>query len=65
MGNIISTAHSGKRSKSEELKPLQLSLNEQLCGVMKNELKFEELKNKLLNDKKFIAAVVEEVRKAA
>ncbi len=50
---------------NEEIEILQLLLNEKLRAVMEDELKLEELERKLLNDKKFIAALVEEVKKAA
>lgn len=57
--------HFEKRAESEEIKALQLLLNEKLRAVMESELKLEEVENKLLNDKKFIAALAEEVKKAA
>jgi hypothetical protein len=57
--------HFQKRAESEEIEALQLLLNEKLRTVMEDELKLEEVENKLLNDKKFIAALAEEVRKAA
>ena len=57
--------HFQSRVEGEEIEALQLLLNEKLRGVMEDELKLEELENKLLNDKKFIAALAEEVRKAA
>jgi hypothetical protein len=44
---------------------LQLLLNEKLRALMEDELKLAEVENKLLNDKKFIAALAEEVKKAA
>lgn len=54
-----------KNAESEEIQALQLLLNEKLRAVMEEELKLEEVENKLLNDKKFIAALAEEVKKAA
>lgn len=57
--------HFVRRAESEEIEALQLLLNEKLRAVMEDELKLEEIENKLLNDKKFIAALAEEVKKAA
>jgi uncharacterized protein (DUF4415 family) len=57
--------HFEKRAESEEIEALQLSLNEKLRAVMEDELKLEAVESKLLNNKKFIAAIVEEVKKAA
>lgn len=57
--------HFQARAENEEIESLQLLLNEKLRRLMKDELKLEEVENKLLNDKKFIAALVEEVKKAA
>lgn len=57
--------HFQSQLESEEIKELQLLLNEKLRAVMESELKFKLVENRLLNDKKFIAAIVEEVRKAA
>ncbi len=57
--------HFEKSSENEEIKALQLLLNEKLRAVMESELKLEEVENKLLNDKNFIAALAEQVKKAA
>ena len=57
--------HFQSRAESEEIEALQLLLNEKLRAAMKDELQLEEVENKLLNDKKFIAALAEEVKKAA
>jgi hypothetical protein len=57
--------HFQKRAESGEIESLQLLLNEKLRAVMEDELKLEDVENKLLNDKKFIAALAEEVKKAA
>lgn len=57
--------HFQSQLESEEIKELQLILNEKLRAVMESELKFKLVENRLLNDKKFIAAIVEEVKKAA
>lgn len=54
-----------KRAESEEVEALQLLLNEKLRALMEEEIKLEEVENKLLSDKKFIAALAEEVKKAA
>ncbi len=54
-----------KRAENEETEALQLLLNEKLRVVMQDELKLEEVENKLLNDRKFIAAIAEEIKKAA
>jgi hypothetical protein len=54
-----------KNAENGEIESLQSLLNEKLGGVMEDELKLEEVENKLLNDKKFIAALAEEVKKAA
>ena len=54
-----------KRAGDEEIESLQLLLNEKLRTVMKEELKLEAVENKLLNDKNFIAALAEEVKKTA
>lgn len=51
--------------ENEEIEALQLLLNKKLRAVMENELKLKEVENKLLNDGKFIAALAEEVKKAA
>lgn len=57
--------HFKERAENEEIETLQLLLNEKLSSLMKSELELKEVENKLLNDKKFIAALAEEVRKAA
>ena len=57
--------HFEKRAENEEIEVLQLLLNEKLRAVMEDELKLEAVESKLLNNKKFIAAIVEEVKKAA
>jgi hypothetical protein len=57
--------HFQNRAENEEIETLQLLLNEKLRAVMEDELKLEEVENKLLNDKKFIAALAEEIKKAA
>lgn len=57
--------HFEKRAENEEIEALQLSLNEKLRALMEDELKLEAVESKLLNNKKFIAALVEEVEKAA
>lgn len=57
--------HFEKRAENEEIEALQLLLNEKLRALMEDELKLEAFESKLLNNKKFIAAIVEEVRKAA
>jgi hypothetical protein len=57
--------HFQARAENEEIEALQLLLNEQLRAVMEDELKLKEIENKLLNDKKFIATLAEEVKKAA
>ena len=57
--------HFRTQGENEEIETLQLLLNEKLRAVMEDELKLEEVENKLLRDKKFIAALAEEVKKAA
>jgi uncharacterized protein (DUF4415 family) len=57
--------HFQKRAESGEIESLQVLLNEILRALMQDELKIEEVENRLLNDKKFIAALAEEVKKAA
>ena len=57
--------HFRAQGENEEIETLQLLLNEKLRVVMEEELKLEEVENKLLKDKKFIAALAEEVKKAA
>lgn len=57
--------HFQNRAESEEIEALQLLLNEKLRAAMEDELRLEEVENKLLRDKKFIAALAEEVKKAA
>ena len=57
--------HFQKRAESEEIEALQLLLNENLRAVMESEQELEEVENKLLKDKRFIAVLAEEVRKAA
>lgn len=51
--------------ENEEIETLQLLLNEKLRAVMESKSQIEEIKVKLLNDKNFIAAIAEEVKKAA
>ncbi|MEO8073623.1 MAG: hypothetical protein ABI891_07265 [Acidobacteriota bacterium] len=51
-----------KRTKSEEIEALQLLLNEKLRAVMEDEQKVE---NELLNNKRFIAALAEKIKKVA
>ncbi len=57
--------HFQNHTDSKEIESLQILLNEKLRAVMEDELKLAEVENKLLNDKKFIAALAEEVKKAA
>jgi uncharacterized protein (DUF4415 family) len=57
--------HFQNRAENAEIESLQVLLNEKLRAVMDDELKLEEVENKLLNDKKFIAALAEEIKKAA
>jgi uncharacterized protein (DUF4415 family) len=57
--------HFQSRAETQEIEALQLLLNEKLRAAMEDELKLEEVENKLLNDKNFIAALAEEVKKAA
>ncbi len=57
--------HFRAQGENEEIETLQLLLNEKLRAAMEDELKLEEVENKLLNDKKFIRALAEEVKKAA
>ena len=57
--------HFQSRAENGEIEALQLLLNEKLRAAMEDELKLEEVENKLLNDKKFIRALAEEVKKAA
>lgn len=57
--------HFQSRAENEEIEALQLLLNEKLRAAMEDELRLEEVENKLLNDKRFIAALAEEVKKAA
>jgi uncharacterized protein (DUF4415 family) len=54
-----------KHTENEEIKALQLLLNEKLRALMEDELKLEETENRSLNDKKNIAALAEEVKKVA
>ncbi len=54
--------HFEKRAESEEIESLQLLLNEKLRAVMEDEQKIE---NKLLNNKEFISALAEKIKKAA
>lgn len=54
-----------KHIENEEIEALQLLLNEKLRAVMESEVQLEEVENKLLNDKKFIAALAEEIKNAA
>lgn len=51
-----------KRTKSEEIESLQLLLNEKLRAVIEDEQKVE---NELLNNKRFIAALAEKIKKVA
>ncbi len=57
--------HFQQHAESGEIESLQVLLNEKLRAVMDDELKLEEVENRLLRDKKFIAALAEEVKKAA
>lgn len=57
--------HFQSQTENEETKALQLLLNEKLRAVMESELKLKEVENILLNDKDFIAALAEEIKKAA
>mgnify|MGYP000889283394 CR=1 FL=1 len=57
--------HFRNQTESEEIEALQLLLNEKLRNLMEGEQQLEEVENKLLKDKKFIAVLAEEVRKAA
>jgi hypothetical protein len=57
--------HFQSRAENEEIEALQILLNEKLRVLMEDELKLAEVENKLLNDKKFIAALAEEIKKAA
>lgn len=57
--------HFQSQTENEEAKALQLLLNEKLRAVMESELKLKEVENILLNDKDFIAALAEEIKKAA
>ncbi|MGI9055656.1 MAG: hypothetical protein ACR2F2_07620 [Pyrinomonadaceae bacterium] len=53
------------QTENEEIESLQLLLNKKLRAVMESELKLKEVENRLLNDKDFIAAIAEEIKKAA
>lgn len=53
------------QTENEEIESLQVLLNEKLRAVMESELKLKEVENRLLNDKDFIAALAEEIKKAA
>lgn len=53
------------QTENEEIAASQLLLNEKLRAVMESELKLKEVENRLLNDKNFIAALAEELKKAA
>lgn len=57
--------HFQSQTENEEIKTLQLLLNEKLRSVMESELKLKEVEKHLLNDKNFIAALAEEIKKAA
>lgn len=57
--------HFQEQTESEEVQALQLLLNEKLRAVMEEELRLKEVKRKLLGDKNFIAALAEEIKKAA
>lgn len=57
--------HFQTQTENEEIETLQLLLNEKLRAVMESELKLKEVENRLLNDKDFIAALAEEIKKAA
>lgn len=57
--------HFQTQTENEEIESLQLLLNEKLRAVVESELKLKEVENKILNDKKNIAALAEEVKKAA
>jgi len=57
--------HFQAQTENEEIESLQILLNETLRALMEEEIKLKEVENKLLNDKKFIAAIAEEVKKAA
>lgn len=57
--------HFQSQTENEEIKTLQLLLNEKLRAVMESELKLKEVEKRLLNDKDFIAALAEEIKKAA
>jgi len=57
--------HFRNQAESEEIEALQLLLNEKLRNLMESEKQIEEVETKLLKDKKFIAVLAEEVRKAA
>jgi uncharacterized protein (DUF4415 family) len=57
--------HFQNRAENEEIETLQLLLNEKLRAEMMREQETEALEKRLLSDKKFIAALAEEVKKAA
>lgn len=57
--------HFQAQTENEEIESLQILLNRKLRALMESELKLEETKRNLLSDKKFIAAIAEEVKKAA
>jgi uncharacterized protein (DUF4415 family) len=57
--------HFQSQTENEETETLQLLLNEKLRVVMESELKLKEVEKRLLNDKDFIAALAEEIKKAA
>ena len=63
--NLGILRHFEKRAENEEIEALQLLIDEKLRAVMEDELKLKAVESKLLNNKKFIAALVEEVKKAA
>lgn len=52
-------------AKNEKIEALQILLNERLRAVMEDELKIKDVENKILNDKKFIAALAEAIKEAA
>ena len=54
--------HFQSKTENEEITALQLLLNEKLRAVMEEEQRIEK---ELLNNKRFIAALAEEIKKAA
>lgn len=63
--NLDVLKHFQSQTENEETETLQLLLNEKLRAVMESELKLKEVENRLLNDKDFITALAEEIKKAA